>query len=282
MGDVAWFKQVWASGPTYVNDRAVFLVLVDCMSHDGYRAWPSVATIAGRVGISERAVRTRLRALEADGWITTDSPGGGRWRTTTYVVNVGRFGASRNPEETRKQVPGKKPGRNPEVDAGNPEVDDTYPEATSAERLERLGTGGAARANVETPLPVIHGAPSPCPKHPAGWHHDEPCRRCKALREYDEQQRAAAPPTRARLPEEFCGTCDLGWVDLDSGVAPCPNGCLDPVALRSLPIDGPRPDADRNGKPATTEAAPTRSADYVEAMWAKTRERSRAAGSVMR
>jgi len=252
MGDVAWFKAVWSSGPTYVNDRAVLLVLVDCMSHDGFRAWPSVATIASRVGISDRRVRDRLRALEADGWITAESLGGGRHRTTTYVVNVGRFGTPGNPDETRTVRPGKKPGRNPDVVTQNPDVASLNPDVASAERLERLGTGGAARAGVEAPLPgVIHPAPSPCPRHPNGWHHDDPCRRCKSLREYDEQQRAAAPRWQS------CGECSNGWVEDPATGRPVEKCTCHPT------FDGPRPDHPRNGK-RHEETAPTTSEVLAE------------------
>jgi hypothetical protein len=57
------------------------------------------------------------------------------------------------------------------------------------------------------------------------------------LREYDEQQRAAAPATRARRPDEFCGECDLGWLDLAGAVKPCPNRCLDPVRMSDDEVD---------------------------------------------
>lgn len=242
-------KQVWQAGPSYANDRSVLLVLVDCMNVH-CRAWPSVQTIADRVGISDRAVRDRLRSLEADGWITPESKGGGRHRTTTYIVNVAMFG---NPAETRQQRPGKKPGRNPEVDARNPEVDDINPAATSAERLERLGNGRRARGDSVDNRQTVDddGPPPPCPTHPTGWHHDDPCRRCMALREYDERKRAAQPLMRPRRDDEMCGDCDRGWIDAPGGVRPCPNGCRNLVPVvdgEEVPVDETRSDRPRNGK----------------------------------
>jgi hypothetical protein len=56
---------------------------------DGTDIFPSVKTLAGYLGCSERAVQKHLRELEAEGFIRTLSDNAGGWhRTNTYQMNL--------------------------------------------------------------------------------------------------------------------------------------------------------------------------------------------------
>lgn len=73
-----------------------------------------------------------------------------------------------------------------------------------------------------------HDPPPPCPKHPDGPHHDEPCRRCQAVREYnsDETTRAAVRIHQGLVDiirtRRACPHCDNnGMADTDAGLRRC-------------------------------------------------------------
>ena len=85
----------WSTGT-----RMVALALADRVNQDG-QAWPSLADIARRSGLSTRQVRTHLRTIEADGWIRCEGQrinGGGQpvsnlW-TWTRWMELGRHSTS--------------------------------------------------------------------------------------------------------------------------------------------------------------------------------------------
>lgn len=69
------------------SHRDVLLILADHADHDTHEAWPTVATIAWKAGISERQTQYCLRALERDGVIELterESPHRGR----KYWINL--------------------------------------------------------------------------------------------------------------------------------------------------------------------------------------------------
>lgn len=76
---------IWDGGPKGSTLRFVLIALADNANDDG-ECWPSVATIGRKTGLCERAVRTALRQLEADGWLQTAN-GGGRNGVNRYTVN---------------------------------------------------------------------------------------------------------------------------------------------------------------------------------------------------
>jgi hypothetical protein len=65
--------------------------------------------------------------------------------------------------------------------------------------------------------------PPPCPKHPDGTKHDQPCRRCMEIRKWNEQHKADRLERQrqqrraAKAVIEACGICDgTGWVEADN------------------------------------------------------------------
>ena len=79
-----------ADGPASPVQRLVAVVLFDfyATSPDG-RIFPSLATIAEKVGTSERTVRVAVAGLVAGGWVSvTERPGtGGQgWRRHAYEL----------------------------------------------------------------------------------------------------------------------------------------------------------------------------------------------------
>lgn len=51
----------------------------------------------------------------------------------------------------------------------------------------------------------LEEAPPPCPKHPSGWQHDQPCRKCAALRQHAEKRPTPSQQQTVRPgPENHC------------------------------------------------------------------------------
>ena len=59
----------WSSGT-----RMVAIALADYVNAETRSAWPSIANLARRTGLSERMVQRHLRKIEEDGWITLQYP----------------------------------------------------------------------------------------------------------------------------------------------------------------------------------------------------------------
>lgn len=89
------------------KEQHLLLALSDWADHEGGNVYPSVASIAAKVGYCERTVRTRLRWLEAHGFIVADRRGGGRSCTTRYRIVLAAL-------KTGRELPGLvagKPGK---------------------------------------------------------------------------------------------------------------------------------------------------------------------------
>ncbi len=67
---VGWALDARLTGPMSAEHRLVLVALADYATPTGHGAWPAVATLAERLGVSTRAVRRSLQALAAGGWIT--------------------------------------------------------------------------------------------------------------------------------------------------------------------------------------------------------------------
>lgn len=72
--------------------KMVLLALADNATDEGV-CWPSQATLAQKVSISERSLRDHLHALVSDGWVAITSLGNGRGKSTEYLLNVARIKA---------------------------------------------------------------------------------------------------------------------------------------------------------------------------------------------
>lgn len=76
--------------PTSGNEHLVLLALADaCSRDDGTGCWPSAATIARKVAISDRTVRRVITRLEADGHLIVHRGGGRAGSTNSYTVVTG-------------------------------------------------------------------------------------------------------------------------------------------------------------------------------------------------
>jgi DNA-binding transcriptional MocR family regulator len=96
---------VWDGEISPASKRLAMLALADQANDQGV-TWPSVATIARRIGCSRSTAESALKALEADGLIKRDR----RFNdSTVYTINIAALKASTTPPENRgtpeKQAP---------------------------------------------------------------------------------------------------------------------------------------------------------------------------------
>lgn len=79
---IALMSRVMESPLGSPTDKLVLLVLADCANDDGMNVFPSVATIARRCDMSDRAVQMSLRRMTEKGWISV----AGKMRVKTGLV----------------------------------------------------------------------------------------------------------------------------------------------------------------------------------------------------
>lgn len=119
-------------GPT---ERLIMLALADHADDDG-RCYPSIQRLCQRTGLSERAVRTNLRALEKSGYVRTEN-GGGRGGTSLYFISANP--AADAPFIATKGAAGA-PGRKCPPAAGAGEKGHLVPVKGAADAPEPSGT----------------------------------------------------------------------------------------------------------------------------------------------
>jgi DNA-binding Lrp family transcriptional regulator len=201
--------------------KLVLVALADNANskHNGV-AFPSVATLARRAGICERQVRSNLRKLEAQGWITRESAGdGGRGMATRYRLNLDRMKAAieqQNPEAHRRlstkeggsALPGiseetRKPGaQNPEVQRRKPGSGAYKTRKPAAPELEVTGITGKNFAREREPA-------LDAPLAPAALNDDNQAVNADVVDIAESRRRIAAlgkqlkaSPTSHRLPDD--------------------------------------------------------------------------------
>lgn len=156
------------------------------------------------------AVRAAMREMREAGYLhlVKRQDERGRWvsQNVLFEEPTTAEDAGAEPPTPRNPSPvarAQKPA-NPQVTprTGNPYVGGLGAKREGLE--EGLGRG-------ETPAPTPpqpvdkHTAPPPCRRHPNGWKHQEPCRACALLRQWNENLTAPAP-----LPmPPHCGQCDV-------------------------------------------------------------------------
>lgn len=82
---------IWQSFPDGGSLLLLALAVADFADDAGERIFPSVATLAAKVRLSERSVQYLLRKLQTMGWLELVSKGGGRSRTCLYRIPVARL-----------------------------------------------------------------------------------------------------------------------------------------------------------------------------------------------
>jgi hypothetical protein len=86
--------------------KPILCRLADEADDEGHDVWPSVATVAGDVGVSDATVQRALRWLKSVDLIRVDGAAtGGRGRSTRYWINVGRLRDIQRPSSRHKDVP---------------------------------------------------------------------------------------------------------------------------------------------------------------------------------
>jgi len=77
---------VWDHSSSRGSDRLVLLAIADCASEDGSNAYPSMAELVRKTGLSERAVQYAIKALVALGELFVAANGGPRGCNRYRVV----------------------------------------------------------------------------------------------------------------------------------------------------------------------------------------------------
>lgn len=186
-------RKIWERGPRDSASRLLLLAILFHRNRETGLSRPSVGLLGERSGITERHARRLLRALARDGWIVV-IPGGGRHRPNHYRLCEERFSTGVGNPDMDVPLSSEKPGHlEHETRTSETQNPDTHVRRTGGDSERDRGADAS-----DVPLPVIHEAPSPCPRHPNGWHHDDPCRRCRDLRIYDAQQRSARSPINSQ------------------------------------------------------------------------------------
>jgi len=165
------------------SSKLIVVVLAEHANEElGGVAWPSVATIAHLVGLSERQVQFHLRELTRALWIFPETAGGGRKKTTAYRLNLERMRAAQRQNgeahrtlsggkgeaditvsahqrvklgaqkgEAQRQERVKPASPEPEVNQKEPEVKRKEPEQTVSKRNSEPATGTSHRHPYRTP-----------------------------------------------------------------------------------------------------------------------------------
>lgn len=109
-------SEIFGSTTLRPTQRLIMLCLAD-HSDDQGRCYPSISRLCSRTGLSERAVRANIRALEEGGFLKI-SIGQGRGGSNLYIVSASPAGNAPRQE----MPPGRKGGKGgqevPETGAG--------------------------------------------------------------------------------------------------------------------------------------------------------------------
>jgi hypothetical protein len=89
---------IWDSTPYEGGELLVLLALADWADDQG-RCWPSIPSIAHKARMKERQVYNILRKLRADEIIHCE-PGGGRGRSSTYLIDIAKIAGFTSPKKT--------------------------------------------------------------------------------------------------------------------------------------------------------------------------------------
>ena len=137
-------------GPT---ERLIMLALADHADDEG-RCYPSVARIAQRTGLSERAVQTNVRSLIAAGYINV-TIGGGKGHSNLYFISANPAAdAPQTPQQMHPaaDAPRSRCAPNPAADAPNPAADAPEPPITIIEpSLKKTAPTSAEHSTARLP-----------------------------------------------------------------------------------------------------------------------------------
>lgn len=106
------FQAVWDSGPRARSEMLVLMVLADSADHETGECFPSLRRIADGARMSIRTAQNTLRALEADGWISTTvrQRQNGSQASSVYTVNISKLGLESLAEKRLKRGAKTAPG----------------------------------------------------------------------------------------------------------------------------------------------------------------------------
>jgi hypothetical protein len=130
---------VWDHSQSRGSDRLVLLAIADCASEDGSNAYPSMAELVRKTGLSERAVQYAVKALVLLGELFVAANGGPRGCNRYRVVMA---------EGVQEMLPALDAPPQTVRGARNAGVQDMHPlnGATDAPRVHEVRSKGASGA----------------------------------------------------------------------------------------------------------------------------------------
>jgi hypothetical protein len=167
--------------------RAAAMALFDRADRTG-RCFPGIDTLAADTGLGPSGVRNGINWLERNGFVKRALRGGrsgdNQSRSTRYQLTFAAVSTATpvalesglNRHETTSQPPRASVSTATPV-GGNDKENDKENGGARA---------GEPTARPDSRSPGLPTAPPLCPKHPEGYDHDAPCRRCAALRKWAE------------------------------------------------------------------------------------------------
>lgn len=124
---ISLLNAVWDYNVTG-NTRSVLQVLCDHANDEGF-CWPSVRSIAWKVGVSEQTVYNIMAKLKEIGVISVVEPGGGRGKTNAYLIDLTQLQekpqiSQNHQPQSLPFPPPEKPSKPSNLNPQNPQISD--------------------------------------------------------------------------------------------------------------------------------------------------------------
>lgn len=153
-----WLNLVTHAGPEHPATCSIVRALADYADDKG-TSWPSIATLATYLRVTERTVYRRLGYAERDGWIAVVS-GGGRHKVNRYYLLPDRFSGGRETlTETLTETVTETLTRNPDSDRETLTASSLNPDESVTPPPVSPGGTPSAYANSDSAivLPTVEG-----------------------------------------------------------------------------------------------------------------------------
>jgi len=99
-------SRVWAHSKHVGTEKLMLLAVADHVSDETGKAWPAVATLAKKCGVSERQAVRLLNALQRSGELIVAKKLGSKWGTNLYRISIDAEAAAPRGGDIHVTTPG--------------------------------------------------------------------------------------------------------------------------------------------------------------------------------